>query len=90
MKYYVSEGGSVHSPLLAQHDEETHWFHSDALGSTLGLTNDAGSLSDTFLYEAFGTSLGRTGTTVTPYQHVGAAGWYAKTALEECLADDVL
>ncbi len=79
----------MYSPLVSQLGSQ-HWFLFDALGSTLGLTVSDGSLTDTFLYEAFGTSLVRTGATATPYQHVGAAGWYAKTALEECLADDVL
>ena len=75
MRYYVSEGGSVYSPLVSQLGSQ-HWFLFDALGTTLGLTDEAGSSSDTFKYEAFGTSLGRTGATATPYQYVGGYGYF--------------
>ncbi|MBU0609763.1 MAG: hypothetical protein KKI08_17890, partial [Armatimonadetes bacterium] len=74
-RYYLSEGGSIYSPLVSQLGSQ-HWFLFDALGSTMGLTNDAGSLSDTFRYEAFGTSLGRTGATGTPYQYGGGRGYF--------------
>ncbi|MEI6502902.1 MAG: hypothetical protein WCP21_17970, partial [Armatimonadota bacterium] len=79
-RYYLSEGGSVVSLLLAQFGSE-HWFLSDALGTTLGLTGEAGSLSDTFLYEAFGTSLGRTGTTATSCQYVGGYGYFDEASI---------
>jgi RHS repeat-associated protein len=72
---YVSESPSIYSPLVAQSGPEC-WFLFDALGTTLGLTSNAGILTDTFLYETFGTGLGRTGTTATPYQYVGVYGYY--------------
>lgn len=74
-RYYLSEGGGVYSPLVSQSGSQ-HWFLSDALGTTVGLTDGGGGLSDTFLYEAFGTSLGRTGATATPYQYVGGYGYF--------------
>ena len=64
-----------YSPLVSQLGSQ-HWFQFDALGTTLGLTDGSGGLSDTFLYEAFGMSLGRTGTTETPYQYVGGYGYF--------------
>ena len=72
---YVSEGPGIYSPLVAQSGSE-HWFLFDALGTTLGLTSDVGALTDAFLHEAFGTGLGRTGTTSTPYQYVGGYGYW--------------
>ncbi|MEN6645145.1 MAG: hypothetical protein ABFE08_22100, partial [Armatimonadia bacterium] len=86
-RYYVSEGGSVYSPLVSQLGSQ-HWFQSDALGTTLGLTDGSGGLSDTFKYEAFGTSLGRTGTTETPYQYVGGYGVYWEDRLDTYNAVD--
>ncbi|MEN6643887.1 MAG: RHS repeat-associated core domain-containing protein, partial [Armatimonadia bacterium] len=74
-RYYLSEGGSIYSPLVSQLGSQ-HWFLFDALGTSLGLADEAGRLSDTFGYEAFGTSLGRTGTTETPYQYVGGYGYF--------------
>jgi RHS repeat-associated protein len=72
---YVSESPSIYSSLVAQSGSE-HWFLFDALGTTLGITTNAGTLTDTFMYEAFGTELGRTGTTATPYQYVGGYGYW--------------
>ena len=74
-RYYLSEGGGAYSPLVSQLGSQ-HWFLFDALGTTLGLAASNGSLSDMFRYEAFGTSLGRTGTTATPYQYVGGYGYF--------------
>jgi len=80
-RYYLSESGSVYSPLLAQFGSE-HWFLGDALGTTLGLTDASGGLTDAFRYEAFGTSLGRTGSTATPYQYVGGYGYFREASVE--------
>ncbi|MEN6301283.1 MAG: hypothetical protein ABFD96_01085, partial [Armatimonadia bacterium] len=79
-RYYLSEGGSVYSPLVSQLGSQ-HWFQFDALGTTLGLTDSGGGLSDTFRYEAFGTSLGRTGTTETRYQYVGGYGYFREAGV---------
>jgi hypothetical protein len=79
MRYYVNEGSSVYSPLVSQLGSQ-HWQLFDALGTVLGLTSTDGSLSDSFLYEAFGTSLGRTGTTVTPETWLGMTGAYNEAA----------
>jgi hypothetical protein len=76
MRYYVNEGSSVYSPVVSQCDEETHWFHSDALGSTVGLTDASGGQTDTFLYEAFGASLSRSGSTITPCMFAANQGNY--------------
>ncbi|MEN6645437.1 MAG: hypothetical protein ABFE08_23585 [Armatimonadia bacterium] len=76
-RYYLSEGGSVYSPLVSQLGSQ-HWFLFDALGTTLGLTDRSGGLSDTFKCEAFGTSLGRTGVTETPGQWLAAYQQYAE------------
>ncbi|MEN6344149.1 MAG: RHS repeat-associated core domain-containing protein, partial [Armatimonadia bacterium] len=74
-RYHLSEGGSAYSLLVSQLGSQC-WQLFDALGTVIGLTAGDGSLSDTFLYEAFGTSLGRTGTTETPYQYVGGYGYF--------------
>ncbi len=81
---FVSEGPSIYSPLVAQSGSE-HSFLFDALGTTIGITDEAGNLTDTFLYEAFGTSLGRTGTTATPYQYGGRYGYYREADLGSAL-----
>ena len=52
------------------------YFHQDALGSTMQLTHDNEDVTDTFLYDAWGEVLNRTGTTENPFQWIGAWGYY--------------
>jgi len=80
MRYYVSEGGSVYSPLVSQLGSQ-HWFLSDALGSTIGLTSAAGSLTDTFKYQAFGAVVARSGTAASPLRFLGQYGLFDEALL---------
>ena len=49
----------------------TSFYHYDGLGSTRGLSDSAGSLTDTYFYEAFGSVLGQTGSTPNDYLFTG-------------------
>ena len=46
------------------------FYHADALGSTLDLTNQAGAVQTSYLYEAFGKTT-VTGTSSNPFQYTG-------------------
>jgi RHS repeat-associated protein len=57
------------------------YYHYDGLGSTRVLTDDAGGVTDTYTYEAFGDLLRRTGATENSYLFTGEqydpnAGFY--------------
>jgi RHS repeat-associated protein len=43
----------------------------DGLGSTRGLTNASGGVTDVYSYDAFGNLIGRTGSTVNSYLYAG-------------------
>ena len=63
-------------PLLSESRSGTEFYHHyDALGSTTLLTNDAGIVTDTFAYDAWGTLFSRMGSTSTPFQWVGQLGY---------------
>jgi RHS repeat-associated protein len=47
------------------------YYLYDGLGSTRALTNSAGSVTDTYNYESFGTVLNQTGTTPNNYLFTG-------------------
>jgi len=47
----------------------------DALGSTVSLAGDGGSITDTYRYRAFGSPLLHTGSSDSPYTFVGAWGY---------------
>jgi RHS repeat-associated protein len=56
------------------------YYQQDALGSTLQLTDASQNVTDTWLYDAWGEVLARTGETVNPFQWIGAWGYYRDQA----------
>ena len=78
--HFVSEGDSVYSPLIGSMQVNGGgtgaWHLFDALGTTIGLSDADGALTDTRLYDAFGNLLGSTGSATTPFEYVGAYGYY--------------
>lgn len=54
----------------------TSFCHFDALGSTRQLTTHASTLSDSWIYDASGATVSRTGTTVTPFTWAAEVGYY--------------
>jgi len=59
----------------------TTFYHHDALGSTLALTDTNENVTDTYLYYAFGGLLTSTGNTVNNLRFVGNLGYYNEAAL---------
>src|SRR5215470_4156698 len=55
----------------------------DPLGSTVALLDNTQTKSDTFSYWPYGENDGRTGTTPTPFQFVGTAGYYRDSGSRE-------
>ena|GEM_PF-3860378 len=64
----------MYTPGLSERRGTTSkFYHGDALGSTRGITSSSQSVTDTVLYDGFGMTVSRTGTTPTPF------GFVAKT-----------
>ena len=62
--------------LVAQRrSAASHWYHFDALGSTRALTDSGAAVTDTALYQAFGTQVAASGSTVNPHSWVGKLGY---------------
>jgi RHS repeat-associated protein len=49
----------------------TYWYPFDGLGSTRMLTDEGGTVTDSYDYDAFGNLIARTGTTVNPFLFTG-------------------
>ena len=62
--YYVR--GAV-DLLAVMRTTQTRFYHADGLGSIRFLTDDAGNVSDSYEYTAFGELLAHTGTDPQPY-----------------------
>jgi RHS repeat-associated protein len=54
----------------------TQYFVFDGIGSTDRLTNAAGTVTDTYLYQAFGPLQAQTGTTANAFRYMGGVGYY--------------
>jgi RHS repeat-associated protein len=68
----LSDGAAVYTPGLSERRGTTSkFYHADALGSTRGITDSTQATTDAQLYDAFGMSVSRTGTTPTPFGFVG-------------------
>jgi len=67
--------------LVSQRRGETsRFYHLDALGSVVGLTDSNQAETDCYGYDAFGDVFGDQGTTVNPFRYVGALGYYYDAA----------
>jgi len=51
------------------------FFQFDGLGSTAALASSLGSITDSYLYKAFGEAVDGSGSTVNPFRFVGRQGY---------------
>jgi RHS repeat-associated protein len=68
----LKDSSAVYTPGLSERRGTTSkFYHSDALGSTRGITNSSQTVTDASLFDGFGNTVSRTGTTPTPFGFVG-------------------
>jgi RHS repeat-associated protein len=77
-RYYVWAGFRLlaHISVDGGGDPVVRYYHSDELGSTLALTDEAGTVTDQFAYTPYGKCTARTGTMQTRFQWLGGYGVY--------------
>ena len=69
----LKDGNAVYTPGLSEkRGTASKFYHGDALGSTRGITDNTQAVTDSQLYDAFGNTVSRTGTTPPPFGFVGA------------------
>jgi RHS repeat-associated protein len=54
----------------------TSYYHFDVLGSTDRLTDGSQSVTDSYIYDPWGSLEASTGSTVNPFRFVGLKGYY--------------
>ena len=72
---YTHEPGLYGNLLSQNRNGVTSYYHYDGRGDTVALTDDAGNVTDTKEYDAWGNVIASTGSTVTPYQFGGRQGY---------------
>jgi len=76
----LSDGAATYTPGLSEHRGTTSsFYHSDALGSTRGITGSTQTATDSTLYDGFGMTVSKTGTNPTPFGFVGASQYQSDT-----------
>lgn len=70
---YSNFGGMVVSETRGGVESD---YICDTLGSTIGLMDSAGTMTDRWEYWPFGEVVSRTGTSVTPLTFLGVIGYY--------------
>jgi RHS repeat-associated protein len=69
--YYVYGLGLVERVAA---DGSVRYYHQDSRGSTVALTDSAGTITDRYAYDPFGRLANSAGTTANPFKFVGQYG----------------
>jgi RHS repeat-associated protein len=68
----LKDGAAVYTPGVSERRGTTSkYFQGDHLGSTRAIANSSQTQTDTWIYDAFGRVMTRTGTSVAPFQFAG-------------------
>jgi RHS repeat-associated protein len=73
---YTNEPEQYGNLISSRISGTTSYHHFDAIGSTRQLTNSAGNVTDTVIYDAWGTVVSRTGTTGIAFLWIAVVEYY--------------
>jgi len=62
------QGLGIDKPLALRASGSTYYYQADGLGSTTSLSNSAGALANTYVYDSFGNLTSSAGSVTNPYQ----------------------
>jgi RHS repeat-associated protein len=68
---YLQVNGKTYEKISGSSDQ---FFHHDALGSVIAISDTSGTITDTYEYDPFGKLLAHSGTAVNDRQFVGGYG----------------
>ena len=74
-RHYVhTPGGALLYAMLVSGPNAEQYYHLDHLGSTLALSNEAGTITDSYARGPFGENEQHTGSSTQPFTWLGALG----------------
>lgn len=68
---HYTQGAGIDDPLAMTGAGGTYFYHADGLGSITSLTDPAGALAASYVYDSFGKLSGSTGTVTNAFQYTG-------------------
>ena len=82
-----THGPGIDEPISVDRDTDgdgvmdaTYYYHRDGLGSIVAMTDDTGDIAQTYIYDAFGRIVQKTGSIKNPYTYTGRE-WDEETGL---------
>ncbi len=66
-----THGPDIDEPILRDASGVEHYFHADGLGSIVQLTDPAGGVAGSYLYDSFGSVVAESGGVAQPYRFTG-------------------
>jgi len=73
---YTNEPTQFGNLISQRRNNQTSYYHFDALGSTRELTDASQTVTDTKRYDAWGVNVASSGTTENPFRFIGERGYY--------------
>ena len=65
-----THGPGIDEPLVMERGGQSYYYHADALGSIITITDSAGNVVQSYTYESFG-KVSQTGSLTQPYTYTG-------------------
>jgi RHS repeat-associated protein len=66
---HYTQGAGIDEPLAMYRGLTTAYFHADGLGSVTSLTDGAGQMAASYVYDSFGKLTASTGAIANPFQY---------------------
>ncbi|MEK7449365.1 MAG: RHS repeat-associated core domain-containing protein, partial [Planctomycetota bacterium] len=66
-----THGIGIDEPLIMERGGQSYFYGADGLGSISQLTDGAGAVAQSYIYNSFGKIVKQTGTLVNPYTYTG-------------------
>ena len=73
---YTQEPKPYGGLISQRRSGQTSYYHQDALGSTVQLTDADEHVTDEYVYSAYGEAVAQSGSTVNPFRWIGGVGYY--------------
>jgi len=74
LMYYVHTPGGELLYRINAADNSRTFYHFDEIGSTIFLTNDSGTVTDSYAYTPYGVLTNSTGNSENPFTYIGKYG----------------
>ncbi|MFT3881779.1 MAG: hypothetical protein QM703_19235 [Gemmatales bacterium] len=68
---------TTYGSVLSQRRSVTSFYHADSPGSVTNLTDNSGTVTDSYLYRALGVKVATNGTTINPFRYLGLLNAYS-------------